>query len=482
MSGSDEEHKQKVVIGGLMNIADVLAKRVLVAYNASHTYNTNLTNISKCHGDQLEACAKLLGLKTRSDDGKDTKLYKNKGVLADRIILKIESLFEAKCGDCDKMYQNTLDSTPIFTCRLCWLGSHDCQEIKEKAANVGTSLPSGYVWICLVCLQKNNLDDMHPENTTKSADDKQKHPQSSGEPLSVIDEDKELEAQDFVVVEEENKDEEEHEEETSEVTEERISPRRGRDQEVKKKKPKIPKDQICEAYKRRSCPHGRSGKKQVHGKVCSDNHPKRCFKFCDFGAKHRNGCKKGKQCQFWHPRLCKHSVKGNICEIKGCTFQHLKNLRAQKDTEMNRRTLEPGHPQSKTGQYRGNRKISLAPSQERTDQKEMLLRRVSASSSLAPYQPTITKAKGAEKMRADDETFLFKLIENLRAGFQDQIEGLRNEIMKDRERSKPIQMGASIHQQGMLAAEQQQLHPVYHALPGMAHPSNFQAMLGQQRY
>ena len=76
MSGSDEEHKQKVVIGGLMNIADVLAKRVLVAYNASHTYNTNLTNISKCHGDQLEACAKLLGLKTRSDDGRHQVVQK----------------------------------------------------------------------------------------------------------------------------------------------------------------------------------------------------------------------------------------------------------------------------------------------------------------------------------------------------------------------------------------------------------------------
>ena len=118
---SGEAEKQKVVIGGLINKADAHAKKILSAYDPLSSYNTNLRNIVKCNVVQLEACAKMLKLRVRSDDGKETKLYKNKDVLADRIILKIESLFEAECSDCQRMYQNTLDDNPLFICRLCLL-------------------------------------------------------------------------------------------------------------------------------------------------------------------------------------------------------------------------------------------------------------------------------------------------------------------------------------------------------------------------
>ena len=160
---SETYDKQKVVIGDLVNEADALAKKVLSSYNPTHSYNNNLANVMRCSAKQLESCAELCGLKVRSDDGKNTKLYSNKELLSDRIILKIESLFEAECCDCSSMYQNTLESKPLFTCRLCLLGSHDCDAIKEKAESMSLTNPAGTVWLCNVCMKKNDLQNLLPE-------------------------------------------------------------------------------------------------------------------------------------------------------------------------------------------------------------------------------------------------------------------------------------------------------------------------------
>ena len=218
------------------------------------------------------------------------------------------------------------------------------------------------------------------------------------------------------------------------------------------------------------------------GKECPDDHPKRCFRFCDFGSKNRKGCNKGKKCQYWHPKLCKYSVKGIHCRSEECTFQHLslhrkppkKSSEPPKDTYRRRSESEP-----ERGRL-DRRKTSLAPSQEMTDQKQMLLPKVSISSSLGPYQPTVTKPPIPKQERQDaEESFLFKLIQNLRAGLQEQIDGLRKEIVKERESRPPMQMAAPAYQQGMLAAEQ--VHPTYSVFPGMTHHSHLQALMAQQK-
>ena len=81
--------KQKEVIGGLINGTDVLGKRVLASYDPSRSYGTNLHHVKNCKSKELETCGKLLGLKVKSEDGKETKLYRNRDILADRIIMKI---------------------------------------------------------------------------------------------------------------------------------------------------------------------------------------------------------------------------------------------------------------------------------------------------------------------------------------------------------------------------------------------------------
>ena len=106
--------KKKVVMGELLNNAEPTARRVITAYNPDQKYKVNLKNLKACKAAPLEACAKLLGLAPRDEDNK--KLYQNLGILSDRIILKIEALFEIDCDDCKETYRNKLGDTPPLHC------------------------------------------------------------------------------------------------------------------------------------------------------------------------------------------------------------------------------------------------------------------------------------------------------------------------------------------------------------------------------
>ena len=56
-------------------------------------------------------------------------------------------------------------------------------------------------------------------------------------------------------------------------------------------------------------------------------HPKRRFKYCRYGDKHRHGCKEESSCEYFYPSLCKFSVQKRTCTNKDCTFVHLKGTR-----------------------------------------------------------------------------------------------------------------------------------------------------------
>lgn len=421
-----ELEKQRVVIGGLLNVADADSKRVLAAYSPEKGYSFNLTKLLKCNSRQLEACAKLVGLKARSDDGSE-KLYQKLEILADRIILKIESLFEAECSDCKAVYCNTLESEPLFTCRLCLLGSHNCEEIKKKAANVSQSYPAGFVWLCNVCLGKNDLTNMFPPTTTRKKQPLKKNSKltASVEKLNTIEE-KEPEAD---TAEEEERKEEDQEAEADE----RQSPNRVRDTDGAKLGTwgqNEKKREICELYKRRACPHGLKGNTIHNGKVCDKSHPKKCFKYSDFGSRHKNGCKKGKKCQYWHPRLCRFSLKNQVCEIEGCTFQHL--VFDRKEKRADNITSKETYRRPGAGEVRDSGEAQRPASRNLDSAPKFSI--ASSGYGYTPYPPTIGKPVPTQKQTEEkDISFLFKLIENLRAGFQEQLERLRTEIAKGRD-------------------------------------------------
>lgn len=257
---------QKAVLGGLIGMTDVLGKKVLSSYNPSRSYNTNHYHVKKCNSKQLEVCGTLLGLQVRSDDGK-TKLYKNLEILADRIIMMIESLFEAKCTECSEKYQNTLDSTPTFKCRLCMLGSHDCDKIQEKAREMSEDGPGGVVWLCHECLTKNDLDNMLPAPEKTDKKKKEKETEIPGKP----DEEEEEGEEDAL-------DEEVPPEESDIKGGARVSAKRGKESSTTAKSEERSSKEapICKNYLKRNCPHGYSGTKPVKGKTCDNRHPKRC--------------------------------------------------------------------------------------------------------------------------------------------------------------------------------------------------------------
>jgi hypothetical protein len=104
---------------------------------------------------------------------------------------------------------------------------------------------------------------------------------------------------------------------------------------------------VCPRYKTRNCPHGKDGKELVEGVSCPLRHPKLCHKYCGQGTNSRYGCTKGKRCEFFHPRLCRNSLKDKHCPVEDCTFTHLKGTARGPD--------RPRRPSSKETQPRGRR-------------------------------------------------------------------------------------------------------------------------------
>lgn len=280
------EH-QKAVIGALLNDADALTKKVISAYSPIVTYNVNMQNLGRFNSDHVEAAAVFLGFKVRADT---KKLYKNLKILRDRVILKIESLFESNCLECGETYSNKLSDTPLMVCHLCLQGSHNCEKVRDKLKV--SPRPSGTVWLCSGCYEKNDLTLMPKYNESAA--------------------------------QQENAIEEEHEDNLEEEGD-RVSPRRDRYNLHDSQ------GMICEAYKRRECKHGLTGKRLINGKPCPDRHPPRCFRWCKHGENKRFGCDKGSECPYFHPKLCKDSVLKRFCPNRDCTFHHLKHTRRPKD-------------------------------------------------------------------------------------------------------------------------------------------------------
>ena len=123
------------------------------------------------------------------------------------------------------------------------------------------------------------------------------------------------------------------EEENDEDEDDRVSPRRNRE---KGPSSTITEGSVCEAYKKRECPHGLTGKRLINGRACPNLHPRRCFRWCKHGENQRIGCTKGKDCPYFHPKLCRNSVLKRFCPNKECKFHHLKHTRRPREVLINR--------------------------------------------------------------------------------------------------------------------------------------------------
>ena len=319
---AEATQKYNIALGELLRQADIVSKTVISAYkpDASHLANRKLLGGRKFSADALEACAVFLKIKTRNNRD---KIYSNKETLADRIILKIESFFEAECNECLEKYTNHLDAEddPPFTCFLCLQGSHNCAEIKKiEAALKNSSLsadPSkGLTWLCKVCFDRNNLltPTSGKRKESVSFEDTSEHITDSNDKEDGKSDTEELEGEEGAKV------------------------------DYKDRK-------ICKLYMQMKCPHGLTGKREIDGARCRHNHPPRCHRYCKFGSKHRLGCSKGKSCRYYHPVICKFSLRDRKCFNPDCSYTHLKGT-ARYDTEDREDTYN--HPE-RTHRGYGNR-------------------------------------------------------------------------------------------------------------------------------
>ena len=435
---------KKLVLGGLLNDADALTKKVISSYDPSALYQVNLEKM-KAHGAAyLESCAVYLGFVVREND---KKLYQNQNILCDRMILKIESLFDIHCDECDTDYRNELTDEPPLVCRLCMQGCHCCDGMKKKAEALldlkeKDLLPPGGVWLCHACLKKNNLSVLtKPQKPPTSGTD------PSAPPLDIIEE-----------------------ETTLEETGERVSPRRGRYDSTDEIPPTATghthMENICPDYVLRKCQHGLTGKRVIDGRKCQLKHPPRCRRYCSYGEDKKLGCRRSKECKYYHPKLCRQSELSRSCLNRECDFVHLKRTK--------RPPKHSGPAESQTNLHRTQRQNQVKDPWPPLSQYS----RVNSMASLStPYPPTVEnpavrpKKTRRESHTEKDNSFLEKLLENLKNGILDQMESkisdLRDQIPSMIQESAAWNQAPRSRQPSGPAPMQFPIQPSFHTQMGL---------------
>jgi hypothetical protein len=313
----------KTAIGKLLLSADAngSAKHVITAFDPSVKRSINYKALNKFNIDVLENCAVFLGIDLADVDS--FKLY-TKDSLINRILFGLLALLPSSCSECDEQYviEHGSHTPPVFKCHMCFQGSHDCSKIKdlhEALASASLVLLVGHIWLCHDCKQSSNpikaRKSKSRHNSVTKADpnlsrirDEMKNQLSSSNlehsPSQTPQEMSPLEA-------------------SSQVTLLNSHSKK----ELDDKLDHLAKTRICSKYKVGKCPHGIRGNKVIEGNKCDKEHPKRCFKFCAFGNKGKQCCTKGDKCEYYHPVLCKFSMRKKVCTNKDCTYVHLKGTK-----------------------------------------------------------------------------------------------------------------------------------------------------------
>ena len=411
--GEPSDSKIKIAIGELLRDADPISKLILGAYShrAQHNVNVKVLSGSKFKTEQLESCAKFVGLKTRDED--NSAIYTNKPTLADRIITKIESFFPSMCHECGEEYQVKLNDPPTnqrLHCFLCLQPSHSCEPV-QASIQMLQDLPSklaGNVWICSGCFEKNNpLLSNNQRKRAASVSVENRTPSSSpalGQPSQTSSR-----------------------QPTEEPPQNTPPPPPGEPrQEVQQQDSisDIPDERTnCQRYLNNQCPHGINGNKVINGESCKDYHPRRCYRYCKFGTKRRIGCQNGDSCSKLHPKLCKYSVRSSACYNENCKFVHLKGTKRNRDQD--------GHPENQPqSQYRDVRDIQ--------PQQGIANRRMPTTPAHRPVQRTRFNSTTSERIpevpsqgfnnTSSEVSFLVRMIQDMKSDFQKDISQLRDTI------------------------------------------------------
>ena len=338
MSDTDDTDKLiKVAIGNLLNLAGPahpLAIPVISAFDSSATRkrSANCKALLSFNLPNLEACAEVLNISLADAD--EHKIF-TKATLVPRLVDGIESLLPSTCIECSLPYVVDLHPAepPLLHCFKCFQGSHNCEITKAKhRALEGLVLPAGLVWLCSRCHKECN--PIKPRGAVKNTPFSSNSQSLSGTPVP------DLKSNNADLVDAASQ----------ELLRQQllsVAEQRDKDEISEKRDTNLPSN-VCEKFKSGKCPHGIRGNKVVNGVQCSYTHPKhRCFKYCAFGGKNKKGCSKGSSCKYFHPILCKFSVKNRQCLIEDCTYVHLKGTSRKKEPPRVKPQKKSTHPAPK---------------------------------------------------------------------------------------------------------------------------------------
>ena len=390
LNDSNMADDTSLVIGGLVNIADNLTRKVLAAYKLEVDYDQNLAKLRSFDCLHLEAAATFLGGNPGSKADK-TKKYENRTTLADYIIMKLEGLFPCECEGCKEQYCIKLGDNPAFRCFLCQQGSHDCDSM---AGTVGTA--PGSTWLCMPCKKKNgriesfmgeldstdlNLSDTEFEEKISPKAGRSGRKQRKKKPPSDTQRnDDEMETPVGGV---------------SVIQGPENAPSAQDNTGNQKREPRNSSrfKNVCDRYLQRECPHGPTGDILVDGKKCAKDHPKRCRRFSQYGTTRDVGCSKGNKCQYFHPPLCRESERTRVCTDKDCKKTHLKHTRRA--------------DQPRSG---GTANVGQGNKTERSKKPAKRDTRDTTNVSRTPKNPPAPTQKGGQ----DEQDFFVVLLESFR--------------------------------------------------------------------
>ena len=311
------ELSNELSIGDLLLRAGTneIVKQVISKFDRSKKRAENLKALKSSNLEMWEHCAEFLCINLADSDR--NKIY-TKDTLASRILFQLNALLPSQCPECNQKYVIDLEpeKKPLFHCHMCFRGSHDCAVVSglhDVLTQASIDLPSSYVWLCKFC----------KESSVPIESRKRKTPHDS------------VNITDPAILARLNADTIYSSQVSSPCNE---SSESFRNQEkfnlndLNSKLDKVVRERVCEKwYTRGKCPHGLRGKKEHDGRVCEFEHPRYCDKYCCFGTQRNFGCNNGSSCKFFHPVLCKFSVKNKLCTNSECTFIHLKGTRRKEN-------------------------------------------------------------------------------------------------------------------------------------------------------
>ena len=293
---SDNDDTNSNIIDGLAQHSpsdDV--KNTILLYSTQKDSTTIRKELNKSDINILKATANYLGLP--SD-------YKTANVISNKIVTKLNALMRCICQIC-QTYYNAGDEAALY-CSKCTRPCHDacCQE-SLNALKPGLTL----IYNCYSCTKNNKSDSDVDVDIIQTKEYDQPKPLIQTEDNFTKDLLSQPKTDTIIKV-------------VNAFNLDLLHARYPRSSYP-----------TCEHYKRGNCPHGRRGLDEVDGEQCRNLHPKKCFRWIKAGNHRVHGCNNGPKCEYYHPILCRNSLRYRKCLNPDCSFTHLRFTKRHNENE-----------------------------------------------------------------------------------------------------------------------------------------------------